>query len=89
MVNFPEFFRYLQSIGFQGPLENYFEYSVSVPGLEKPFDMLGTNYGQWKLEMPRETFVGYLKRDVNFYKQVWRAAMTAPPPPPFSVKARD
>ena len=89
MVNFADFFRYLQSIGFQGPLENYFEYSVDVPGLDKPFDMLGTNYKQWKLEMPRETFEGYLKRDVNFYKQVWRTAMTTPAPPPFSVKARD
>jgi L-ribulose-5-phosphate 3-epimerase len=89
MVNFPDFFRYLQSINFQGPLENYFEYSVNVPGLAKPFDMLGTNYKQWKLEMPRETFEGYLKRDVNFYKQVWRTAMTTPPPPPFSVKARE
>jgi sugar phosphate isomerase/epimerase len=89
MVNFPDFFRYLQSIGFQGPLENYFEYSVNVPGLAKPFDMLGTNYKQWKLEMPRETFEGYLKRDVKFYKDVWRTAMTTPPPPPFSVKARD
>jgi sugar phosphate isomerase/epimerase len=89
MVNFADFFRYLQSIGFQGPLENYFEYSVNVPGREKPFDMLGTNYKQWKLEMPGESFVAYLKRDVSFYNQVWRTALTTPPPPPFSVKARD
>ena len=89
MVNFSDFFRYLQSVGFQGPLENYFEYTVNVPGLDHPFDMLGTNYKQWKLEMPQETFVGFLKRDVGFYNQVWNAALTTPPPPPFSVKAGD
>lgn len=87
MVDFLDFFRYLQSIGFQGPLENYFEYSVDVPGLGKPFDMLGKDYKKWKLEMPQETFVGYLKRDVNFYNTVWRQAMTTPPAQPFSVKA--
>jgi len=87
MVDFSDFFRYLQSIRFQGPMENYFEYTVTVPGLAKPFDMLGTNYGVWKLEMPEETFIGYLKRDVGFYNQVWSTAMTTPPPPPFSVKA--
>jgi sugar phosphate isomerase/epimerase len=89
MVNFSDFFRYLQAINFQGPIENYFEYSVDVPGLGKSFDMLGTNYKQWKLEMPEETFVGYLKRDINFYNQVWATAKNTPPPPSFSVKAGD
>jgi len=89
MVNFADFFRYLQSIGFQGPLENYFEYTVDVPGLGHPFDMLGTNYKQWKLEMPEEMFIGFLKRDVGFYDQLWTNVMTTPPPPPFSVKAND
>jgi sugar phosphate isomerase/epimerase len=87
MVDFSDFFRYLQSIGFQGPLENYFEYTVDVPGLSKPFDMLGTDYKKWKLEMPQLTFVGYLKRDVNFYNAVWQQAMATPPPQSFSVKA--
>jgi sugar phosphate isomerase/epimerase len=87
MVNFLDFFRYLQSINFQGPLENYFEYSVDVPGLARPFDLLGTDYGQWKLEMPEETFVSFLKRDVAFYDSVWHEALTTPPAPPFSVKA--
>jgi len=87
MVDFSDFFRYLQSIGFDGPLENYFEYTVNVPGLDKRFDMLGTDYKKWKLEMPQETFVNYLKRDVDFYNAVWHEAMTTPPPPPFSVKA--
>ncbi len=87
MVDFSDFFRYLQSIGFQGPLENYFEYTVVVQGLSKPFDMLGTDYKKWQLEIPRETFVGFLKRDVGFYKEQWQEALTTPPPPPFSVKA--
>lgn len=89
MVNFRDFFRYLQTIGFKGPLETYFEYSVSVPGLSKPFDMLGTDYGKWTLAMPEDRFVSFLKRDVAFYDQVWREAMTTPPAPPFSVKARE
>lgn len=87
MVDFADFFRYLQTIGFQGPLENYFEYSVDAPGLAQPFDMLGTDYKKWKLEMPQETFSGYLKRDVNFYNTAWQQVMTTPAPPSFSVKA--
>jgi hypothetical protein len=86
-VDFSDFFRYLQSIGFQGPLENYFEYTVEVPGQSKPFDMLGTDYKKWKLEMPQEAFVGYLKRDVAFYNTMWQQAMTTTPAPSFSVKA--
>lgn len=89
MVNFLDFFRYLQSIEFDGPLENYFEYSVDVPGLAKSFDMLGTDYGKWKLEMPEELFVSFLRRDVGFYNGVWHQAMTTPPAPSFSVKAGD
>lgn len=87
MVNFLDFFRYLQSINFQGPLENYFEYSVNVPGRAQPFDMLGTDFGRWKLEMPEELFVSFLKRDVGFYNNVWQQALTTSPAPPFSVKA--
>lgn len=68
MVNFPEFFRTIKELGFDGPVETYFEYKVEMPGQAKPMDMLGTNFGQWKLEIPREQFIGYLKRDVDFYK---------------------
>jgi sugar phosphate isomerase/epimerase len=89
MVNFLDFLRYLQSINFQGPLENYFEYMVDVPGQTKPFDMLGTDYGKWKLQMPEELFLSFLKRDVGFYNGVWHRAMTTPPAPSFSVKAGD
>jgi len=86
MVDFSGFFRYLQSIGFTGPIENYFEYTVNVPGLGRPFDMLGTSYGKWKLEMPRAMFAGLLKHDVDFYGALWQEAMTTAPPPPYSVK---
>jgi sugar phosphate isomerase/epimerase len=89
MVDFSDFFRYLQSIQFSGPMENYFEYTVDAPGRSKPFDMLGTDYKKWKLEIPEESFVGYLKRDVGFYGEVWQTSMTTPPPPNFSVKAGD
>jgi hypothetical protein len=34
-------------------------------------------------------FEGYLRRDVEFYRKVWRTAMTTAAPAPFSVKARD
>jgi sugar phosphate isomerase/epimerase len=87
MVNFGDFFRYLQGIGFAGPLETYYEYMVRRPGLAAPFDMLGTDVGKWQLTIPEADFIGLLRRDVGFYNQVWRAAATTPPPPPFSVKA--
>lgn len=70
MVNFPEIFKYFQSIGFNGPLETYFEYEVDVPGRTEKMDMLGTDYGKWKLEISREAFTAHMKRDVTFYKQL-------------------
>ena len=87
MVNFLDFFRYLQSIGFAGPVETYFEYSEQVPGSAAPVDLLGTDYRAWKLEMPESMFAGILKRDVAFYDAVWRQALTTPAAPGFSVKA--
>jgi sugar phosphate isomerase/epimerase len=89
MIDFSDFFRYLQEIQFKGPMENYFEYTVDVPGQSKPFDMLGTDYKKWKLEMPQASFVDYLKRDVGFYDQVWASSLNTPPPLNFSVKAGD
>ena len=29
--------------------------------------MLGTDFGKWKLEMPKSQFVSLLQRDVKFY----------------------
>jgi len=66
MVNFKDVFTYFQSIGFSGPLETYFEYFVKVSGKGR-VDMLGTDFGKWKLEMPKSQFVSLLQRDVKFY----------------------
>jgi len=66
MVNFRDIFAYFQSVGFSGPLETYFEYFVNVPG-QPPVDMLGTDFGKWKLEMPKSQFISLLQRDVKFY----------------------
>lgn len=87
MVNFGDFFRYLQATGFGGPMETYYEYLVQVPGVAQPFDMLGTDVGKWQLTIPEAAFVALLQRDVQFYQRLWTTALTTPPPPPFSVKA--
>jgi sugar phosphate isomerase/epimerase len=87
MVNFGEFFRHLQAIGFEGPLEQYFEYDLTIPGRVTPFDMLGTDYRAWKLDIPEAQFIEYLRRDVGFYKDTWRDALATPSPPQFSIKA--
>jgi len=89
MVNFGDFFRYLQASSFVGPLETYYEYMAQVPGVAAPFDMLGSDVGKWQLTIPEAAFVALLQRDVQFYQQAWTTALTTPPPPPFSVKAPD
>lgn len=68
MVNFADFFKTMHGLGFEGPVETYFEYKVPIPGSDKMMDMLGVNFGQWRLEIPKELFAGYLKRDVAFYR---------------------
>ncbi|MCR5879288.1 sugar phosphate isomerase/epimerase [Phenylobacterium sp. J367] len=73
MVNFPDVFRYFRSIDFRGPIETYYEYKVPLPNGAQ-MDMLGTDYGKWKLEIPRSQFLAYLKRDVDFYKRSLREA---------------
>jgi hypothetical protein len=40
--------------------------------------MLGTDLGQWQLEMPRADFVALLKRDVDFYAALLRETGLAP-----------
>ena len=89
MVDFIDFFRYLQSIDFAGPLETYYEYMVDIPGTQNRMNMLGTNYREWQLEMPEAHFVSLLKRDVEFYNSVWQRALANPVAPDFSVNARD
>jgi len=48
-------------------VELYQEYHVSVPGVTEPVNMLGTDYGKWKLEMPKADYIALLRRDVTFY----------------------
>jgi sugar phosphate isomerase/epimerase len=74
MVNFSDFFQYFRSIDFTGPIETYCEYKVEVPGVAGLVDMLGKDFGKWQLEMPRNTFLGYLKRDAAFYKSLLQTA---------------
>lgn len=74
MVDFQGMLGYFKSAGFAGPVELYQEYSVKVPGRAEPVNMLGTDYGTWKLEMPRADWVALLKRDVTFYSKALQQA---------------
>ena len=67
MVDFSGMLAYFKSVGFAGPVELYQEYSVTVPGVAAPVNMLGTDLGKWQLEMPKSQYVSLLKRDVDFY----------------------
>jgi L-ribulose-5-phosphate 3-epimerase len=74
MVDFKGMLGYFKSAGFAGPVELYQEYSVTVAGRTEPVNMLGTNYGTWKLEMPRAEWISLLKRDVAFYSKALQEA---------------
>jgi sugar phosphate isomerase/epimerase len=74
MVDVKGMFAYFKSAGFAGPIELYQEYSVNVPGRTAPMNMLGTNYGTWKLEMPKADYITLLKRDNAFYTAALREA---------------
>jgi L-ribulose-5-phosphate 3-epimerase len=74
MVDFKGMLAYFKSAGFAGPVELYQEYSVTVAGRAEPVNMLGTDYGTWKLEMPRAQWVSLLERDVTFYSSALRDA---------------
>ena len=69
MVDFAGMLSYFKSVGFAGPVELYQEYSVTVPGVAQPVNMLGTDFGTWKLEMPKSEYIALLKRDVQFYSK--------------------
>jgi sugar phosphate isomerase/epimerase len=71
MVNFRDMFTYFKSVGFGGPIEVYYEYEVPLAD-GRTMNMLGTNYGTWKLEMPKGQFIGLLKRDLDFYRALLR-----------------
>ena len=70
MVNYDDMFAYFKSVNFAGPMEVYFEYRVDI-GNGQTMNMLGTNYGTWKLEMPKARFVSLLKRDTDFYRSIF------------------
>jgi hypothetical protein len=70
MVNFWDMFAYFESIGFAGPMEVYFEYTVDL-GEGRSMNMLGTDRGRWQLEMPKARFVSLLQRDVAFYRTIF------------------
>jgi len=69
MVDFAGMLSYFKSVGFAGPVELYQEYSVSVPNVAQPVNMLGTDFGKWKLEMPKSEYISLLRRDVQFYSK--------------------
>jgi sugar phosphate isomerase/epimerase len=73
MVDFRGMLGYFKTVGFAGPIELYQEYTIDVPGRE-PLDMLGTDYGTWKLEIPKARWLSLLKRDVTFYSTALREA---------------
>lgn len=74
MVDFDRFFSFFRATGFTGPIEVYHEYKAPIPGSDDVIDMLGTAYGSWDLEVPRDYFVALLERDVEFYKAAMRNA---------------
>ncbi len=74
MVDWDTLFAFFHDTNFTGPMEVYHEYRAPIPGTDSTFNMLGTNYGNWNLEVPRDYFVSLLKRDVDFYKNAARKA---------------
>jgi L-ribulose-5-phosphate 3-epimerase len=74
------FFKFLKGIDYKGPLEFIMEYDLYTGRNNKPYNVLGEDnpagnaYGKWKLEIPKEQFVGAMKRDVNYYKGLMREA---------------
>lgn len=74
MVDFAGMLSYFKAVGFAGPVELYQEYSATVPGVAQPVDMLGTDFGKWKLEISKAQYLALLKRDVDFYTKALAAA---------------
>jgi len=76
IVDFPGFFTYLKEISFPEPIELYFEYEL-YPANQEPVNLLGTDYGKWKLEVPPEQFLAAMKRDLAFYRDIIRQVNSA------------
>jgi sugar phosphate isomerase/epimerase len=73
MVNFKAAFESLKLIGFSGPIHVFQEYRVDVPGRDARVNLLGNAIGT-PLQMPREMFIGYLRRDQEFYSKLMAGA---------------
>jgi L-ribulose-5-phosphate 3-epimerase len=73
MVNFKAAFQSLRQIGFTGPIHVFNEYRVDVPGLPDQVNLLGKSTATTNtrgLEMPRDMFIGILRRDHEFYMKL-------------------
>ena len=74
------FFKFLKSIDFKGPFEFIMEYDLYTGRNNKPYNTLGQDdpggnaYGKWKLEVPREQFVGANEARRCYYKAQLREA---------------
>ena len=77
IVDFQGFFAYLKEINFRQPIELYFEYEVYPPG-KPPVNLLGTNFGSWKLEIPQADLLAAMRRDLAFYRGVIRTVNGVP-----------
>lgn len=67
IVDFPGFFRYLKETRFAEPIELYFEYDL-YPAGGAPVNLLGTDFGKWKLEISQREFLDVMKRDLALYR---------------------
>jgi sugar phosphate isomerase/epimerase len=67
MVNFPDHFAYLKSIGFAGSVLHYSEYFVDVPGATQPVSILRPNVPK---DMPKDLYISNVRRDYDFYSNM-------------------
>jgi sugar phosphate isomerase/epimerase len=77
IVDFQGFFEYLKEIEFREPIELYFEYELYPKG-KPPVNLLGTEFGKWKLEIPQTDFLAAMRRDLAFYREIIRAVNGVP-----------
>jgi sugar phosphate isomerase/epimerase len=77
IVDFHGFFAFLRETQYREPIELYFEYEVYPPG-KPPVNLLGANFGRWKLEIPQADLIAAMRRDLYFYRGIIRAVNGAP-----------
>ena len=71
IVDFQGFFAYLKESKFQEPVELYFEYELYPVG-KASVNLLGTDFGKWKLEIPQPDLLAAMRRDLAFYRGMIR-----------------